>query len=224
MIPYHLERKNVKNINLRIRCDGSVWVSANDSVPEQYIHDFVQKKQCYIEKVQSAFRELNSHQTQERQYVSGESFYLLGHSLRLKVTQNKKESVHTDGVYLFLNVRDINHFEHKKRMIMRFYHHQCNQVFSDVLAEVYQKFHRYGFDMPVFKLRTMKTRWGSCIAKKGVITLNKRLIEAPLNCIEYVITHELCHLVHPNHSKAFYEMLTVAMPDWRERKSLLDTR
>ena len=76
--------------------------------------------------------------------------------------------------------------------------------------------------MPVLKTRTIKTRWGTCIAKKGIITLNKRLIEAPLNCIEYVITHELCHLIHPNHSKAFYEMLTVFMPDWKVRKAILD--
>ena len=222
MTPYHLERKNVKNINLRIRCDGSVWVSANNNVPEQYIHDFVHRKQGYIQKVQSAFREQNSHQPQERQYVSGESFYLLGHSLRLKVTQDKKENVYTDGVYLFLNTRDVNQFERKKRMILRFYHRQCNQVFAEVLAEVYPKFQKYGVDMPALKMRTMKKRWGSCIAKKGIITLNKRLIEAPLNCIEYVITHELCHLIHPNHSKAFYEMLTVFMPDWKMRKKTLD--
>ena len=222
MIPYHLERKNVKNINLRIRRDGSVWVSANNNVPEQYINEFVKRKQNYIQKVQSAFKEQNSYRLQERQYVSGESFYLLGHNLRLKVTQSKDESVYTDGVYLFLNIRDVEHLERKKRMILRFYHHQCNQIFSSILADVYPKIQKYGTDMPVLKMRRMKTRWGSCQSQKGEITLNKKLIEAPRHCIEYVITHELCHLVHPNHSSAFYEMLTVLMPDWRERKCILD--
>ena len=140
----------------------------------------------------------------------------------MKVTQSKDENVHTDGVYLFVKLRDVNRIECKRRMVQRFYRHQCNQVFSSVLAEIYPKFQKYSIDMPVLKTRTMKTRWGSCIAKKGVITLNKRLIEAPLNCIEYVITHELCHLIHANHSKAFYEMLTVFMPDWKARKAILD--
>ena len=222
MIPYHLERKNVKNINLRIRCDGSVWVSANDNVPEQYINDFVQRKQNYIQKVQSAFKKENSHQLQERQYVSGESFYLLGRCLRLKVSQKKEECVYSDGVYLFLNVKNLSDYGRKRRMVMRFYFEQCKNIFSEMITTVYPKFMKYNVKMPILKIRRMKTRWGSCIAKKGMITLNKRLIEAPLNCIEYVVIHEFCHLIYPNHSKAFYELLTVFVPDWKERKSVLD--
>lgn len=76
--------------------------------------------------------------------------------------------------------------------------------------------------MPGFHIREMETRWGLCSVKRGVITLNKRLLEAPRDCVEYVITHELCHLVNPNHSKWFYEFLTMLMPDWREQKKALD--
>ena len=68
----------------------------------------------------------------------------------------------------------------------------------------------------------METRWGSCLVKKGIITLNKRLLEAPRNCIEYVVMHELCHFIYPNHSKQFYSFLTTLMPDWKERKQFLD--
>ena len=68
----------------------------------------------------------------------------------------------------------------------------------------------------------METRWGSCLAKKGIITLNKQLLEAPRNCIEYVVMHEFCHFIHQNHSKHFYDFLTILMPDWKERKKLLE--
>ena len=75
---------------------------------------------------------------------------------------------------------------------------------------------------PTLRIRDMETRWGSCLAKKGIITLNKRLLEAPRHCIEYVVTHEFCHFIHPNHSKQYYAFLTMLMPDWRERKKVLD--
>lgn len=222
MIQYRIERKNVKNINLRIRCDGTVCVSANDSVPEQYIHEFVQQKMHFIQKALAEFNEQKSLMVQTKSYVTGESFNLLGHSLRLRVQQSNKPSVYTDGVYLFLDTKMPEDYEKKHRQILRFYHQQCLNVFGEILSEVYSKFQKYGVEKPCLKLRNMKTRWGSCIPKKSTITLNKKLIEMPRHCIEYVVTHELCHLIHPNHSRAFYDMLTMFMPDWRERKAWMD--
>ncbi|WP_295094925.1 M48 family metallopeptidase [Ruminococcus sp.] len=68
----------------------------------------------------------------------------------------------------------------------------------------------------------MTSRWGSCLPSKCIITLNKSLIEAPKCCIEYVVYHEFCHFIHPNHSKQFYSLLQIMLPDWKERKSLLE--
>lgn len=95
-------------------------------------------------------------------------------------------------------------------------------VFEDILEELYPQFKKYGVERPTLRIRDMETRWGSCLVKKGVITLNKRLLEAPRNGIEYVVMHELCHFVHPNHSELFYIFLTMLMPDWKERKQFLD--
>ena len=90
------------------------------------------------------------------------------------------------------------------------------------MDELYPLFKKYGIEKPALRIRDMETRWGSCLAKKGIVTLNKRLLEAPRNCIEYVVMHELCHFMHPNHSKYFYAFLSMLMPDWKERKQFLD--
>lgn len=108
------------------------------------------------------------------------------------------------------------------KLVKFFLDQQCQAVFGEVMDELYPMFRKYGVKKPSLRIREMETRWGSCLVKKGIVTLNKRLLEAPRNCIEYVVMHELCHLIHPNHSKQFYSFLAMLMPDWKERKQFLD--
>ena len=221
-INYCLERKTVKNLNLRIRKDGNVFVSANNDVPLEEIDEFVRSKSDYVLASVKKFEEMAQCRPQPKQYVSGESFYVQGRALRLKVSNADKDRVNTDGVYIFLEVKDPDDFDRKHKLISRFLNKQCKLVFEEVIDELYPAFKKYGVDKPMLKIRDMETRWGSCLAKKGIITLNKRLLEAPRNCIEYVVMHELCHFIQPNHSKHFYSFLTMLMPDWKERKALLE--
>lgn len=221
-ILYSLERKQVKNLNLRVRKDGSVWVSAEPGVPCEEIDAFVAGKAPYILKALNHFHEMVQYRPQPKQYVSGETFNILGRGLRLQVTQAAKDSISADGIYIHLGVRDLSDTEKKRRIVSRFLDQQCKTVFGDVMDDLYPLFQKYGVQRPSLRIRDMETRWGSCLAKKGVITLNKCLIEAPRHCIEYVVMHELCHLVHPNHSGQFYAFLAMLMPDWKERKQYLD--
>ena len=221
-ISYVLERKQVKNLNLRIRKDGSVFVSASDAVPFEEVDEFVCNKASYILNAVKRFNEMALYKPQPKQYVSGETFYLQGRGLRLKVSQAAKDSISSDGVYIHLKVKDVNDFEKKRRMVNRFLDSQCKTIFVEVMDELYPLFKKYGIEKPALRIRDMETRWGSCLAKKGIVTLNKRLLEAPRNCIEYVVMHELCHFMHPNHSKYFYAFLSMLMPDWKERKQFLD--
>lgn len=221
-IPYSLERKPVKNLNLRVRKDGSVWVSADAGVSCEEIDAFVASKAPYILKSLDHFHEMTQYRPQPKQYVSGETFNILGRGLRLQVTQAAKDSISADGVYIHLSVRDLQDMEKKQRIVSRFLDQQCRMVFGGEMDALYPSFQKYGVPKPSLRIRSMETRWGSCLAKKGIITLNKRLLEAPRHCIEYVVMHELCHLVHPNHSRQFYAFLTMLMPDWKERKQYLD--
>lgn len=221
-IQFILERKPVKNLNLRIRRDGSVYVSANEMVPIDDVYDFIRRKGSFICKTVDRFQLLASNIPHPKQYVSGETFIIQGRALRLRVQKADVESIWSDGVYLQLSVIDSEDYDKKKRMLTDFLDKQRKSIFEDVLRTCYPIFQKYGISYPKLRIREMDTRWGSCLVKKGVITLNKRLIEVPRNCIEYVVAHEYCHFIHPDHSKRFYAFLTMIMPDWRERKSLLD--
>ena len=221
-IHYLLEQKSVKNINLRIRKDCMVYVSANPDVPAERVDDFVVSKGAYIHSAQRRFREMAQYAHQPKQYVSGETFYVLGRGVRLKVEKSMQETIFSDGIYLSLCVKDPSDFAKKQRMVTRYLDEQCRSVFGEIISEIHPIFQKYGVPMPTLRIRDMETRWGSCLAKKGVITLNKRLLEVPRNCIEYVVMHEFCHFIHPNHSKHFYSFLAMLMPDWKERKTVLD--
>lgn len=222
IITYTLERKNVKNLNLRIHTDGSVCVSANMHLTADHVDAFVISKGSFIQNAQRKFREAEQYQPQPKQYVSGETFYIQGHGLRLQVIPSAKESIDADGVYIRLCTNAPDDFQRKERLMRRYLHQQCMSVFSQALEQLYPPFEKYGVARPTLRIRSMETRWGSCLVKKGIITLNTRLLEAPQNCIEYVVIHELCHFIHPNHSKNFYGFLTMLMPDWKKRKKALE--
>lgn len=221
-ITYCLEQKPVKNLNLRIHQDGSVFVSANSEVSPERVDQFMESKAGYIQKVQKRFREQEQFRAPEKHYVSGETFYVLGRGLRLHVKADTKNEVTSDGVYLFLRVKEPENEALRKRLVLRYLDRQCREVFGEIIQEVYPTFEKYGVEMPTLRIRDMETRWGTCLSKKGIVTLNKRLLEAPRNCIEYVVTHEFCHFIHPNHSRHFYAFLTMLMPDWKQRKQVLD--
>ena len=97
-------------------------------------------------------------------------------------------------------------------------------IFNEILDEIYPLFIPYGVKKPVLRIRTMKSCWGSCLVNKGIITLNRKLLMKPRECIEYVVMHELCHFIYPDHSKQFYGFMEKLMPDWKERREHLNGR
>lgn len=221
-IVFHLERKPVKNLNLRICRDGRVFVSANHTVPHEEIDRFVQSKSKYVLAAIQKFREVIGLKPQPKKYVSGETFCILGRGLRLKVSHAEKDSISSDEAYVYLAVRNPSDVDRKRRIVDRFMGQRCKVVFAEVMDELYPLVGKYGVRRPELRIRTLKARWGSCLVRKGVVTLNRNLLRAPRCCIEYVVLHELCHFVHPNHSVKFYAFLSALMSDWKSRKRLLN--
>lgn len=221
-VEYDLERKNVKNLNLRIKADQSIYVSANKNVSERIIQDFLQSKSDYILKALDRYAEMAKYASKPKMYVDGESFRILGHDLRLKVIQGKRNYVVSDGIYITMTVKDTSDTAMKQRTMDNWIKKMCQENIQSICESVYTKFQKYAVDFPTLRFRNMVSRWGSCQPKRKVLTFNIALIEAPLSCIEYVVTHEFVHFLQPNHSREFYKYLNMFMPDWKERKDALE--
>jgi predicted metal-dependent hydrolase len=156
-----------------------------------------------------------------RQYISGETLVYLGRQYQLKVEEGKKQPAKLQGRYLNVQVENRSKRQDVKRAVDHWYRKRSQHTLGRYLARCQAVTHRHGLPEPKLMIRRMQRRWGSC-SPAGRITLNLKLVQVPVHCIEYVIMHELCHLKHPNHSKAFYALLTRCQPDWRKRKAVLD--
>lgn len=221
-IEYDLQRKEVKNINLRIKADRTILVSANSYVSEITIEEFIKSKSDYILKALAHYEELAKYAPKPKQYVDGETFRIFGHDRRLKIVIEKKNKVEYDESYITLYVKNPNDFALKKKTMDKWIMLIFQDTINSLCEAIYPKFQKYGVSYPVIRYRNMISRWGSCQPKRGVLTFNYALIEAPISCIEYVITHEFTHFLQPNHSKRFYQQLVMFMPDWEERKRTLE--
>ena len=152
-ICYQLERKNVRNINLRIRTDASVYISAPKDVPESVVTQFVKRRSRYIAEAQQHFREFQQYAPQPRHYISGESFSVLGRSLRLQVEQGKKDDIRSDGVYLYLTVKDTEDQEQKKRLVDCYLNKMCREIFQQTVDQLYPIFRKYDVPFPLIHIR-----------------------------------------------------------------------
>lgn len=227
-IRYELARKSVKNVNLRIDAAGNVKVSASRRVPINDIEGFMRQKQALIVTAVSRAEENSCRQQEQnakRQYADGEQLAILGKKRVVKVSQivsGTVERIVLEDETISFRVRNPEDTRHKELMYEKWLREYQRTVYEEICHQVHGQFQQWGVDYPVVKIRRMTSRWGSCQPYRGVVTLNSRLIETPRCCIEYVVTHEFCHFIHADHSKAFHALMTRLMPDWKQRKQLLD--
>lgn len=221
-LDYTLTRKKVKNINVRVKTDGSINVSANSKIFQAKINDFLISKSEFLIKAKEEFSSRSTPKNIE--YISGEDFQFLGETLKIKVEKSTTEKVFIgDNSNLILHIKDVDNFQKKEQLINKFLKSQCEIIFNELSEKIYPEFKIYNIKYPTIKIKNMKSRWGSCLVQKNIITLNLQLIKYPLPCIEYVIYHEYCHFIHPNHSKDFYALQESFVPNFRELKKELST-
>ena len=155
-----------------------------------------------------------------KRFVDGELHYFLGKQYPIKVNVATRNSVVFDNNIIHIYHTSVSHTSQISAILDRWYLEQAKRVYQEIATPLIRQMEKYNVAPTTFAIKKMKTRWGSC-SRKGNISLNLHLIKLSEQCIKEVILHELCHLVHFNHSKEFYALMTAEMPDWKKWKKEL---
>lgn len=216
-IDFKLEYADRKSLGITVTSDMDVLVRAPVDTPIESIREKIRKKAPWIIKQQSFF--LSFHpKTPTRKYVGGETHLFLGRLYRLKINISDVESVKLKAGFIEVDTKDKVRV---KDLVIEWYLQNARTKFKSIAQPLIERFKRFDVEPTSIVLRDMPTRWGSC-TPKGKIILNPELVKAPKACIEYVIIHELCHLVHHDHTQKFIDLQTKEMPDWEKWKLKLE--
>ncbi|MBI4792267.1 MAG: M48 family metallopeptidase [Deltaproteobacteria bacterium] len=209
-----------KTLAIEVFPDSSVVVKAPVGTALEEVHRRVIRRASWIITQQQYFRQFEPR-TPVRQFVGGETHLYLGRQYRLRVGEGFKDSVKLSRGYFLVTTANPGEPETIRQLLDKWYLAKATATFHGSFARCWPYFAKLGLAHPRLQIRRMKKRWGS-LSRGGLLTLNTDLIRAPKECIDYVITHELCHLRCHDHGPEYYRLLEKVMPDWERRKHKLE--
>ncbi|OOH90582.1 metal-dependent hydrolase [Pasteurellaceae bacterium 15-036681] len=214
-----IERPQSKRLRLTVQPNGEIIAYAPQQAVKNELIFAISQQTSWISQQLAELSQLPKLPV--RQYISGESHRYLGRQYVLKVYNEPNQANHIRLWRGQIEVQLKDKSPEKVRKVLnQWYRQKAKQIFQQRLEVLLAKT-LWVTDEPNIRLRTMKTRWGSC-SVKGALWLNPMLVKAPKECIDYVILHELCHLAEHNHSERFYRLMDQVMPNWQEMKKRLD--
>lgn len=214
-------RRERKTLEIGVEPDATVVVAAPRDASIEAIYAKVRRRAAWIRRQQRYFSQFLPRMP-ERRFIAGETHHYLGRQYRLKVTAADRSCVKMIRGFIVVRSRDPGRSDLTRRLVESWYRERARAKLAERLEANLVRFP----DPDSFRprgliVRKMRRRWGSLSAASRLV-LNRLLIEAPVDGIDYVITHELCHLTEPHHGRRFYELLSSVMPDWERRKERLE--
>ncbi|MGB0870086.1 MAG: M48 family metallopeptidase [Flavobacteriales bacterium] len=203
--------KSMKSLRLKFnKKNGEFKISAPKQMTLKQVNAFVSSKIDWIKGHHSSFK--NNPEIKPFQFLEGESHMFLGEAFTLKFSDKPKDNrICTKTKQIFLTNTKENSTVNRQAQLEKIYRNELKLI----LPDLFNKWERIiGVKSNKITIRKMKSRWGSCNVVSRNISINLELIKQPIENLEHVIVHELCHIIVPNHSKAFYALLTKFQPEW----------
>ena len=215
-----IRKRNLKNLYVRVNPpDGFVTVSTPIKLSNEDIKFFILKKLPEITKIIARMQ--SQDRQDKREYVSGESHYLWGKPYRLQVIyEGTQHKVVKSPTKIIMTVPEKTDSGLRERLFTEWYRQELKRSLEPVIIRCEKKI---GVHADEFRIKNMKTRWGTCNIEKRRIWINLQLVKKPMECLEYVVIHELVHLLEKNHTHKFHAFIEEYYPTWREAKKILAT-
>ncbi len=218
---YYLIKEARQTISLTVKPDLSVVLKSPIGYSKEKINAFLKRKWLWLEKQLSFFKKFQNNNG-KKEYISGESFLYLGRQYKLIVCQAKNNQVKLDqGKLMLFTNGGARNGKNNKKILEKWYEEKTKDVLCARYQEVLKSFKVK--TVPDFVIKKMDKRWGSFVSNKKIL-LNPKLIQAPKYCIDYVITHELCHLERKRHDSNFFKLLESKIPNWEKVKEKLEMK
>lgn len=210
-----LSWKKVKNLNMRIKPpDGRVCLSLPLGLDEASARAFVESR---LDWIRSHKNKMESQKPRPLLFEEGEDHYFLGRTYKLIVKEGPRNSLKVEGSSMELTLKYDNQ-DNRKELVEDYHRKELKRL---VLGLVPGWENVLGVEVKELRIRKMKTRWGSCNTSEARIWLSLELAKLDPELIEYVLVHEMVHLLERGHNKRFYSLLDFYLPDWRLRKKKL---
>lgn len=218
---YALVREDRKTLSLTVMPDMSIFLKSPREADAERIEKFLKKKWFWLQKQLNFFKKFQK-KIYKKEYVSGESFLYLGRQYQLVIKKSKEDKVVLqNGKLIFFTTQSVGDGVHTRIYLDAWYRKKYREIFRARYTEVCKKF---SYEQKLrLAIKKMPKRWGSYIRNRN-ITLNPLLIYTSKDCIDYVITHELCHMKYEKHDENFYKLLSSKYPRWEKVKEKLEMR
>ena len=220
-IQYAVVRRPRKTLEIAVEPDTSVLVTAPLDATLDAIEAKLRKRAAWVTRQQRYFSQFLPR-TPERQFLAGETHLYLGRQYRLKVVPHVQQGVKLIRGYIVVQSHRPSQTEVVRDLVQAWYRERAYLRLPERIELCLERFpNPEAFRPKGLIIRQTKQRWGS-LSPAGRLLLNRRLVQAPVDAIDYVITHELCHMTEPHHGATFFELLGKVMPDWERRKQRLE--
>lgn len=222
-IEYEFKRTAKKNINIRINKEAKLCVSAPKFVTLSEVEKFLCSKEDWI---LNSIQNMNKKMLERKQniFLDNGFVWYKGIEYNVKINEASRNSIELIGNTIVFNVKKefVNDEIYIKLLYDKWLANEAKNLYTNMIEKYRVSFENYEVQRPNLQVRKMKSRWGSCIPKKNKIILNTNMMYAPPCCSEYVVLHELTHMIELSHNKRFYNIIESVMPDWKERQNILN--
>lgn len=220
-IEIDISRKKMKNARLKVFPNGEVTILVPHDVPLEWINKYLKDKSGWVKEKLDSFKKTAG--VEAIKYIkSGISTKIFGRQVIIIIKKSKKKRVYRNEDIIYIHTPDKKNENIMNKQLEKWIRGRSKIVYEKIVDRLFPIIEKYGYERPGIHIRKMKTHWGSSNKEKMRITLNFYLYKALPPCIEYIVLHELVHFLYPKHNKEFYNFLSIYMPDWKERKKILD--